>query len=79
MKIPPIHYYWMDKFEWAGHRRGPPTTMGSMDGTLFPACPICGGVQPETRWQGSFYPIDIGHRAHCELVEACSPTIEPLG
>lgn len=57
------------ELEWSGSRQGPgfgPHGSGN-DGTDYPACPVCGGLEKPN---GNFRADAVGHRPDCRLAEA---------
>jgi hypothetical protein len=52
--------------EWSETRQGAAPRRGSVPGTMYPACPFCGGVMPR-RFQSpdGIDPKDVGHSFEC--------------
>ena len=63
--------------EWSGEREGPGSYMGAKDGTIFRACPLCGGLPPdEESARNSFMDSAFGHRSGCRIAKALNrPTV----
>lgn len=65
-RIGDIHaaFYRVRGLEWMGRRRGPGTSMGAQNGTIYPACPVCHGLEKPN---GDFDNSAVGHQPGCWL------------
>jgi hypothetical protein len=58
----------LKRLEWAGCKEGPGSGfMDSGPGTQYPACPICGGIDPRSKGWIDFRKEAIGHTSYCSL------------
>ena len=57
----------LEKLEWSGWEKGPPTSMGLDNGERTQACPMCRGLAPYGRALEGWMKEAIGHKNDCEL------------
>lgn len=75
-------YNLLKKLEWSAVTRGPGSTMGARDGSMFACCPICKGVRPgHSSVKHHFVDAAIGHKDDCEMARVldckqCEPADE---
>lgn len=57
------------KLEFCSYQQGQGSGFMSSggDGAHYPACPICGGIDPEAGAEGDFNKTAIGHKKSCRL------------
>lgn len=57
----------LTRLEWSGKVARAPYSMGGPTSGYLSCCPVCRGINPESRWKGEFIASAVGHRELCDM------------